>query len=68
MLTAAPVEVPLRPVLASALLACIARRVAGDLGGSAAPPSFLAGALAATVPAKGWVACVPLTAPPLVLM
>ena len=68
VLTAEPVDVVLRPLLAIALLAALrATSPALCTTLAAALPLFLGGGLAVTVPYKGWVRCVPLTAPPPVL-
>ena len=65
VLTAAPVEVALRPVLASELLAALRAASPAICAAVAAAALPCAGAvLATTVPASALVACVPLTAPP----
>jgi len=68
VLTAEPVDVALRPVLASALMVALrATSPAFCTAFTAALALFLGGGLATTVPDNGWVRCVPLTAPPPVL-
>jgi len=65
VLTAAPVEVLLRPALARALAAALrALSWATALAVAAASPA----GLSTVVPATAWVAWVPLTTPPAVLM
>ena len=68
VLTAEPVDVVLRPLLAIALLAALrATSPVFCAGPAAAVPLFVGGGLGTTVPDNGWVRCVPLTAPPPVL-
>ena len=69
--TAAPVEVALRPVLASRLV-CWLRAVSAAICAELLAAAFALGAdgfagLPVTVPARALVPCVPLTGPPVVL-
>ena len=66
VLTAEPVDVAPRRVLASALFAAL-RAVLLAIGAAVAVPPLAGGGLTTTVPASGWVPCVPPTAPPPVL-
>jgi hypothetical protein len=68
VLTAEPVEVALRAVLASALFAALrAALPAISAAPAAAVILFAGGCVATTVPARGRLVCVPLTGPPPVL-
>ena len=69
MLTAEPVEVVLRPVVANALFDALrATSPAGCLALAAAAPLLAGSALPATMPGRGCDFCVPLTGPPPVLI
>jgi hypothetical protein len=69
VLTAEPVEMVLRPVVANALFAALrAASPAVRPAPAGAAPRFAMGALATTSPGKGRLFCVPLTLPPPVLM